>query len=130
MAVMAMAPFEETWLGGGMMGAPSVGSPANSGWPGKLLGSLVGSHFDAPNIAGTAQPPKREGKKSPDDTDNVDEEQARASKAPKGTPDDPVHVKQVGGSGAPKTPTGQQETSRANLSATMAEPSMATTPIL
>ena len=34
-AAAAMAPLESTWLGGGQMGAPTVGSPAQVGWTGK-----------------------------------------------------------------------------------------------
>ncbi len=42
------------------MGAPTVGSPSQSGWTGKLLGSLMGAQFGAANIAaiaGSTQPP-------------------------------------------------------------------------
>jgi len=43
------------------MGAPSVGSPAHSGWTGKLLSGLIGSQFLSANIAGAiagaTQPP-------------------------------------------------------------------------
>jgi len=35
-----------------------VGSPAQAGWTGKLLGSLIASQFSAPNIAGATPPPK------------------------------------------------------------------------
>lgn len=59
-ATAAMAPLETMWLSGGQMGAPSVGGPGQAGWIGKLLGGLVGSQFGLPNIAGTAQPPKKQ----------------------------------------------------------------------
>ena len=72
-AAAAMAPLETMWLGGGQMGAPTVGSPAKAGWTGKLLGSVLGSHFDASNIAGAAQPPKDpQGEKNSGDSGQAD----------------------------------------------------------
>ena len=101
-AAAAMAPLETMWLGGGQMGAPTVGSPAKAGWTGKLLGSVLGSHFDASNIAGAVQPPKDpQGEKNSGDSGQADPLGGNNGKqnggkggsgGPSGSKDDPMHV--------------------------------------
>ncbi|GBE64211.1 hypothetical protein MFM001_06730 [Mycobacterium sp. MFM001] len=102
-ATAAMAPLETLWLSGGQMGAPSVGGPGQSGWIGKLLGGMVGSQFGLPNIAGTAQPPKKQQGEGDESKLGAglgggDENQAKGqsgqggSAGPAGTKQDPLHV--------------------------------------
>jgi Rieske Fe-S protein len=59
-----------------------VGSPAQAGWTGKLIGAAIGSQFSAPNIAGATPPPKDPSQQ-----------------------DDPIHVQPVGGSSQPQGTT-------------------------
>lgn len=107
-AAAAEAPLETFGLTGGQMGAPSVNP--QSGWIGKILGSMLGSQFSMPNIAGSVQPPKQGGDKDSsgqgDDSSpggKSQQEQAGGGGAaagggkpgPTGHKDDPIHVKQV-----------------------------------
>lgn len=107
-AAAAEAPLETFGLTGGQMGAPSVNP--QSGWIGKMLGSMLGSQFSMPNIAGSVQPPKQGGDKDSsgqgDDSSpggKSQQEQAGGGGAaagggkpgPTGHKDDPIHVKQV-----------------------------------
>ena len=110
LAALAMAPMETMHLAGGQMGAPSVGSAGQSGWTGKLLGSLLGSQFNAANIAGSTAPPKDSYGSDQQKTQQQQEGQ------PKGTQDDPLHVNVLNGgakeqegsasTGTSKAPTG------------------------
>lgn len=107
-AAAAEAPLETFGLTGGQMGAPSVNP--QSGWIGKILGSMLGSQFSMPNIAGSVQPPKQGGDKDSsgqgDDSSpggKSQQEQAGGGGAaagggkpgPTGHKDDPIHVQQV-----------------------------------
>lgn len=107
-AAAAEAPLETFGLTGGQMGAPSVNP--QSGWIGKMLGSMLGSQFSMPNIAGSVQPPKQGGDKDSsgqgDDSSpggKSQQEQAGGGGAaagggkpgPTGHKDDPIHVQQV-----------------------------------
>ncbi|WP_198421227.1 transglycosylase family protein [Mycobacterium intracellulare] len=107
-AAAAEAPLETFGLTGGQMGAPSVNP--QSGWIGKILGSMLGSQFSMPNIAGSVQPPQQGGDKDSsgqgDDSSpggKSQQEQAGGGGAaagggkpgPTGHKDDPIHVQQV-----------------------------------
>ncbi|MEZ0366814.1 hypothetical protein ACAG26_24375 [Mycobacterium sp. pUA109] len=89
-ATAVAAPFETLWLGGGMMGAPSLSSPM-FGWPGKILGGLIGQQFNAPNIAGATQPPKDPKEPTEEEEPGIGTQNAPSS--PSGAKDDPMHVK-------------------------------------
>lgn len=112
-ATLAAAPLETTWLAGGQLGAPSVGG-AMGGWAGKLLSGLIGSQFNAPNIAGATEPPKQA---RPAEEEGDAEEPLAAQRAPSGSQDDPMHVKVT--NPAPKAPQGQA-TSQSNMGGYMA----------
>jgi hypothetical protein len=70
-----------------MMGAPSVN--VMGGWPGKIIGGLIGQQKNIPNVAGSVQPPKKPTDK-PDD--NKEGQGESVSKGPTGAKDDPMHV--------------------------------------
>ncbi len=103
-ATAAMAPIETAWLGGGQMDAPEVGSPAQSGWTGKLLGSFMGSQFSGANIAGATQLPKQPSDDDSDNGENTDpggggkQQQGakgaggKGASGPPGTAEEPIHV--------------------------------------
>lgn len=82
----ASAPLETLWLGGGQMGAPSLQSPL-FGWPGKILGSLIGQQTNLPNLAGATQPPKQ-----PDQKGEQEDPAGGKQGGPTGHKDDPMHV--------------------------------------
>lgn len=86
-ATLAAAPIETFGLSGGMMGAPSVN--VMGGWPGKIIGGLIGQQKNIPNVAGSVQPPKKPTDK-PDD--NKEGQGESVSKGPTGAKDDPMHV--------------------------------------
>lgn len=110
----AAAPMETLWLQGGMMGAPSVTSPA-FGWPGKLAAGLIGSQYSSPNTAGAVQPPKDQ--KQGQQGEQQDPANGNQSQGPSGSKDDPIHTKSA--DGPPQQPQGAA-TSAANMTATMA----------
>jgi hypothetical protein len=90
------------------MGADTVGSPAEAGWTGKLLGSVIGSQFSAPNIAGTTPPPKDQSQDQDQNQDaGASGKQGGAGKGgaagPTGHKDDPIRVQPVGGGQQPMT---------------------------
>lgn len=123
-ATTAMAPMEETWLGGGMMGAPSVGSPASAGWTGKMLSSLVGQGTNLANLAGSVQPPQQpddDNKPSTGASDFGGGPQGGKGQGPSGTPDDPMHVNVTN---QPPPPAQGSQTSKAAVTSAAASPAM------
>jgi hypothetical protein len=109
-SALVSAPFETFGLTGGQMGAPTV--QPMGGWPGKILGGLIGSQTNLPNIAGAAQPPKKPNEqKQGEDPGN-----GAPPEGPAGTKDDPIHTKSA--DPAPGPPQGAA-TSAANMAGTM-----------
>jgi Transglycosylase-like domain len=100
MATAAMAPYETFHLGGGQMGAPTVGQ----GWYPKIVGSMMGQQNSLPNIAGATQKPAD----PKDDKDSqapsgADQGGQKPKSGPSGAHDDPVHVQVKGGGAAPQS---------------------------
>lgn len=98
-AAVAMALPETFGLAGGQMGAPSVGQ---GGWFKKIVGGMLGSMTNLPNVAGATQPPKQHGQKEggpdaqvADDPLNGSKPAPQGKTGPTGHQDDPIHVKQV-----------------------------------
>lgn len=115
-SALIAAPFETFGLSGGQMGAPSV-NPMG-GWIGKVVGGFLGGQTSLPNMAASAggvQPPKQPNQQKQPGQD--DPGNGGQSSGPKGSADDPMHVKSVNG----ETPTMAQggATSAANLTASM-----------
>jgi len=80
------------------------------GWPGKLLGGLIGSQTNLPNIAGSAQSPKQPNQQ---DQQGQDPGNGGQQGGPTGAKDDPMHVK----SADPPQGAPQGATTHANFSA-------------
>lgn len=99
-AAAAMALPETFGLAGGQMGAPSVGQ---GGWFKKIVGGMLGSMTNLPNVAGATQPPKQHTQKEGGPDAQVADDPLNGSKpaqqgktgGPTGHQDDPIHVKQV-----------------------------------
>jgi len=96
-STLIASPFETFGLQSGQMGAPSV-NPLG-GWPGKILGGLIGSQTNLPNIAGSAQSPKQPNQQ--DQQGGQDPGNGGQQGGPTGAKDDPMHVKSVDGAAAP-----------------------------
>ena len=110
-SALIAAPFETFGLTGGQMGAPTV-NPMG-GWPGKILGGLIGQQTNLPNVAGSVQPPKQP--KDPNQQ-GQDPGNGESPTGPSGTRDDPMHIKSV--DGAPPRPQGET-TSMGNMAGVM-----------
>jgi hypothetical protein len=108
-AALVSAPFETLGLSGGQMGAPTV-NPLG-GWPGKILGGLIGQQTNLPNIAGATQKPKQPDQDQQDDPGNGGQKGG-----PSGAKDDPIHTKST--DPAPTPPQGAA-TSAASMAGTM-----------
>lgn len=90
-ATLAMAPLETFGLAGGQMGAPSV---SNGGWYKKIVGGLMGQQNQIPNMAGATQPPKDPKQDDPNKQGGQGQQgQQGQGGGPKGSQDDPMHVK-------------------------------------
>lgn len=96
-AAAAMALPETFGLAGGQMGAPSVGQ---GGWFKKIVGGMLGSMTNLPNVAGATQPPKQPHKEGGPDAQVADDPLNGSKQPPQGKTggptghkDDPMHVK-------------------------------------
>lgn len=120
-AAAAMAPVETFMLGGGQMGAPSV---QKGGWYKKIVGGLLGQQNSIPNVAGATQPPKppkkdgegQDGAPGDEQEPGAQGQKPGVSAGPKGSQDDPMHVKVT--NPAPPPPQGTT-TSAASMTGTM-----------
>lgn len=122
-ATAAMAPMETFGLAGGQMGAPSV---QKGGWYKKIVGGLMGQQTNIPNVAGATQPPKQPKQKGEGDDGAPGDDQSQSGQGqqgqggsaggPKGSQDDPMHVKVT--NPAPPPPQGSA-TSAMNTSGVM-----------